>query len=134
MKLHIRKIILPVVTAIGVLSFAIPSFAYSSISASTTVSFSKYSTYYKGKGTGKITASGSSETGQRIENTTILQCEAYMVDDVTETDDDSPVTVTITSDREVDGMYWQASTTGELWDGELIDIAEDDDEEYISGY
>lgn len=134
MNLQIRKIILPVVTAVGVLSFAVPSFAYSSVSASTTVSFSKFSTYYKGKVTGKVIASGSSKIGQRIENFTVLQCEAYYVDDVTETDDTSPVSVTITSGKEVVGMYWQGSTTGELWEGQLIDTAEDDDEEYISDY
>lgn len=119
-----RKIIFPAFAAAAILSYAIPTFAYSSVTAEASITFTNRTHYYVAIGKGRVAASGSKKAYQRIENFTIFQNDASWVDDGSDTDDTSPVTVTISSGEQGDPATWTCSVIGELWEGSMIDSDE----------
>ena len=120
-----RKIVFPAVAALTLLVYSGQASAYSSVTATASISFSEYSTYYRAIGKGIVKAYGSPKTGQRIENRTIFQHNESYRDIDEDTSGTSPVTVTITSGKEGDDLEWHCSVIGSLWEGSELDWDED---------
>ncbi|MEJ8545988.1 hypothetical protein [Brevibacillus borstelensis] len=119
-RLLSSKVVVPAASALTLLAFTMPAFAYSSVTATASITFSESSSYYRAIGKGTVKPNGDVNKYQRIENRTILQNNASWRSISSDTDNKT-VTVTITSDKEGDDLYWVCSVDGELWDGDLID-------------
>ncbi|MGE7274898.1 hypothetical protein ACQKK5_26200 [Brevibacillus panacihumi] len=115
-----RKIVIPVVSAFTVLSLAMPAFAWTSVTASASITFSESQTYYRATAKSSVKGNGSSNEYQRIENYTVFQSDASWMDFGSTRGNSSPVTVTLTSDKEGDDLTWKCTVDGSLWEGGLL--------------
>ncbi|MEJ8547313.1 hypothetical protein [Brevibacillus borstelensis] len=124
----IKKFGLPVLVVSSLIVYATPAYAWSSVSAYASITFSNKISYYYAKGTGKVYASGSNSGYQALENFSFFTREGEVIDDDTLREGKSPVIINFQSDKEGDKIQWGLSTYGYLYDeGVEIDSAQDHD-------